>query len=103
LEAEKGHIVGGAFRQILCNVEAYLDAVAAVNALEDGGRSRYSHDKNLDELVVPYHQPERHLGARPCKQQNIGQDVTVRTYKSRRVTREGRVEKGGSRPVRTSN
>ena len=66
-EAEKGHIVGGAFRQIICNIDAYLDAVAAVAALEDGSRSRNINDKNLDELVVPYHQPERHLGARPRK------------------------------------
>ena len=67
MEAEKGHIVGGAFRQILCNVEAYLDAVAAVAALEDGSRSRNAHDKNLDELVVAYHQPKRQLEARPRK------------------------------------
>jgi hypothetical protein len=38
-----------------------------VAALEDGSRSRNINDKNLDELVVPYHQPERHLGARPRK------------------------------------
>ena len=47
-ELQKGHIVGGEFRKILCNAEAYLDAVAAVAALEDCSRSRYAHDKKLD-------------------------------------------------------
>jgi hypothetical protein len=66
-ELQKGHIVGGEFRKILYNAEAYLDAVAAVAALEDGSPLRYVHDKNLKELMAPFDQRELHLGARPRK------------------------------------
>ena len=59
--------MGGEFRKILYNAEAYLDAVAAVAALEDGSPLRYAHDKNLKVLMAPFDQRELHLGARPRK------------------------------------